>query len=163
MITVMAYVDSHPRHGAFLANQLSRLVDMIGKQGDDLLMGAGLSLPSRAISSVLLIGERGQISAADIAKELQQPHQLVTQRIEILIKLGLLDRIDDPSDGRRKILELTRKGQKELRLLKTCLHDAEGVILDLYQEIECDLSAATLRAMKVLSSKSILDRIATAK
>ncbi len=163
MITVMTYVDSHPRHGAFLANQLSRLVDMISEQGDDLLTGAGLSLPSRSVSSVLLIGERGQISAADIAKELQQPHQLVTQRIEILIKLGLLDRIDDPSDGRRKILELTRKGKKELRLLEICLHEAERAFLDLYQEIECDLSAVTLRAMKVLSSMSILDRIATAK
>jgi DNA-binding MarR family transcriptional regulator len=159
----MAYVDSHPRHGAFLANQLRRLVDMIAEQGDNLLMGAGLSLPSRAVSSVLLIGERGQISAADIAKELQQPHQLVTQRIEILIELGLLNRIDDPSDGRRKILELTRKGKRELRLLETCLRDAERVFLSLYQEIECDLLAVTRHAMKVLSSKSILDRIATAK
>lgn len=159
----MAYVDSHPRHGAFLANQLHRLADLITQQGDDLLMGAGLSLPSRAVSSVLLIGERGQMSAADIAKKLDQPHQLVTQRVEILIELGLVGRIDDPSDGRRKILELTRKGKKELRLVETCLRDAEQVFLDLYQEIECDLSAVTLNALKVLSSKSILDRIATAK
>ena len=159
----MAYVDSHPRHGAFLADQLRRLADLIVQQGDELLSGAGLSLPSRAVSSVLLIEERGQISAADIAKELKQPHQLVTQRIEMLIKLGLVDRIGDPSDGRRKILELTRRGKKELRLLEACLRDAEQVFLDLYQEIECDLSAVTLGALKVLSSKPILDRITTAK
>lgn len=159
----MAYVDSHPRHGAFLADQLRRLADLIAQQGDDLLLGAGLSLPSRAVSSVLLIGERGQISAADIAKELKQPHQLVTQRIEMLIKLGLVGRIGDPSDGRRKILELTRRGKKELLLLETCLRDAEQVFLDLYQEIECDLSTVTLSALNVLSSKPILDRITTAK
>jgi len=159
----MTYVDSHSRCDAFLANQLHRLVDLINKQGDDLLLGAGLSLPSRTVSSVLLIGERGQISAADIAKELKQPHQLVTQRIEILIHLGLVDRIDDPSDGRRKILELTRKGKKELRLLETCLLEAERVFSDFYQEIECDLSAVALRAIKVLSSKPISDRIATVK
>jgi DNA-binding MarR family transcriptional regulator len=159
----MSYIDSHPRRGVFLANQLHRLVEMIVEQGDDLLIGAGLSLPSRAVSSVLLIGERGPISVADIAKELEQPHQLVTQRIEMLIELGLLNRIDDPTDGRRKILELTRKGKKELRSLETCLRDTERVFLGLYQEIECDLSAVTLRAMKVLSSKSIVDRITTAK
>jgi DNA-binding MarR family transcriptional regulator len=159
----MAYVDSHPRHGAFLADQLRRLADLIVQQGDDLLLDAGLSLPSRAVSSVLLIEERGQISAADIAKELKQPHQLVTQRIEMLIMLGLVDRIGDPSDGRRKILELTGRGKKELRLLETCLREAEQVFLDLYQEIECDLSAVTLGALKVLSSKPILDRITTAK
>lgn len=158
----MVYIDSHPRHGAFLANQLLRLVDLISKQGDELLMAAELSLPSRAVSSVMLIGERGQISAADIAKEFAQPHQLVTQRIDILIKLGLVARIDDPSDGRRKILELTRKGKKELRLLKTCLRDAERVFVDLYKDIECDLYSVTLRAMKALSSESIMDRKATA-
>lgn len=159
----MVYVDSHPRPAAFLANQLHRLVDMIAEQGDDLLVSAGLSLPSRAVSSVLLIGERGRISAADIAKELKQPHQLVTQRIEILIELGLVRRIDDPSDGRRKILTLTRKGKNELQRLGTCLRDAERVFLDLYQEIECDLSAVTLRAMEVLSSRSIVDRIAASQ
>lgn len=158
----MVYVDSHPRHGAFLANQLHRLVDLIAKQGDELLMAAGLSLPSRAVSSVMLIGEHGQISAADIARELEQPHQLVTQRIDNLIELGFVGRVDDPRDGRRKILKLTRKGKKEWRLLDACLRDAEQVFLDLHQEIECDLSAVTLRAIKALSSESIVDRMATA-
>ena len=155
----MINIDSHPRRGAFLANQLHRLVDLISKQGDDLLMDAGLSVPSRAVSSLMLIGEQGQISAADIAKEFMQPHQLVTQRIDTLIMLGLVARIDDPSDGRRKILELTRKGKKELRLLETCLQDAERAFLDLYKEIECDLSAVALRAIKALSSESIVDRM----
>jgi len=159
----MIYIDSHPQHGAFLANQLGRLVDMIVVQGDNLLTGAGLSFPSRSVSSVLLIGEQGQISAADIAKQLKQPHQLVTQRVDLLIKLGLVARIDDPSDRRRKILELTRKGKQEFRLLRTCLRDAEQVFAGLYQEIECDLSAVTLRAMRALSSKPIVDRITTAQ
>lgn len=157
----MDYVDSHPRHGAFLANQLRRLVDMIAEQGDALLTGAGLSLPSRAVSSLLMIAERGQISAADIAKELKQPHQLVTQRVEHLIARGLVGRIDDPSDKRRKILQLTSKGKKELRLLDDCLDDAERAFTDLYQEIGCDLSAVTLRATKALSSRSVLDRMTT--
>ncbi len=159
----MTYVDSHTMRGAFLANSLHRLADMIAEQGDNLLMGAGLSLPSRAASTVLLIGERGQISAADIAKEFRQPHQLVTQRVEALIELRLVDRLDDPFDRRRKTLALTRKGKRELRLLETCLQDAEQVFLGLYQEIECDLIAVTQRAMKALASRSILDRIAISK
>jgi len=157
------YIDAHPRHRAFLANQLSRLVDMIAGQGDDLLSSAGLSIPARAVSSILLIGERTQVSTADIAKTLKQPHQLGTQRVDILISLGLVDRLDDPSDGRRKILTLTRKGKMELRVLETCLHDAERAFQDLYEEMECNLSAVTQRAMELLSTKTILDRVATIK
>lgn len=159
----MAYVDSHSSSGAFLAHRLNRLVDLISEQGDKLLSEARLSLPSRAVSIVLLIDERGRISAADIAKELKQPHQLVTQRIDVLRKLGLVERTVDPSDGRRKILALTRKGKTERRLLETCLRDAERVFLDLYKEIECDLSELALQTIKALSSKSILDRITTVK
>ena len=96
----MTYVDTHPRKGAFAANHMARLVDLINDQGSQLLEDANLSLPPRAVSTVLLISERGQITAADIAKELNQPHQLVTQRIDALIKLDLLKRLTDPNDGR---------------------------------------------------------------
>lgn len=155
----MPYINTHSRHRAFLANQLNRLADLITEQGDDMLVDAGLTLPSRSVSLLLLIDERGQISAADIAKELNQPHQLVTQRIEALIKLNLINRINDSADKRRKILTLTTKGQKELLQLDQCLQNAEHVFQALYQEIECDLSAITQLTIKTLSTHSILDRI----
>jgi len=161
--TDMTYVDSHPRHSAFLAIQLRSLAELITEQGNDLLASAGLRLPSRAVSSVLLIAERGQISVADIGRELNQPHQLVTQRVEILSRLGLIERRDDPSDGRRNILALTRKGKKELRLLEACLRNAEQAFLNLFEEIECDLNAVSLSALNALYSRSILDRIATTR
>ncbi|MEM7278268.1 MAG: MarR family transcriptional regulator [Pseudomonadota bacterium] len=159
----MSYVDSHPRQGAFLGHLLQRLVDLINTQGDELLAAAGLSLPSRAVSSLLLLGDQGQISAADMAQQLNQPHQLVTQRVDKLMALGLVARFDDPSDGRRKILGLTRKGKKELRMLEGCLHDAERRFQRLYEQIECDLSAITIRAMKALSLNPVADRTATSK
>ncbi|WP_262694271.1 MarR family winged helix-turn-helix transcriptional regulator [Kordiimonas aquimaris] len=155
----MTYVDTHPRSGAFAANQMTRLTDLINDQGVALLEDAGLTLPPRAVSTVLLIGEREKISAADIAKELNQPHQLVTQRIELLISLDLLQRLDDPKDGRRKIIALTVKGNHEFNTLDKRLAEAALAFEHLYNEIDINLSTIAMRAMNALKKKSLLSRI----
>jgi DNA-binding MarR family transcriptional regulator len=158
-MTAETYTDTHPLRGAFVANLLGRLVDRIVAQGEDLLQDAGLDFPSRAASSVLLIGERGNISAADIASALGQPHQLVTQRIELLIDLKVVKRISDPKDGRRKILALTNKGTQQFLRLQTRLANAERAFQGLFEEIDCDLPAVAARAMEALGERSILDRV----
>lgn len=157
----MSYLNAHPWRAAFLATQLRSLADLISEQGNELLDNAGLSIPSRAVSPVLLIAERGQVSVADIAKELNQPHQLVTQRVEVLLALGLVERLKDPSDQRRKLLILSDKGKQEFLLLEHCLRDAGKVFLALYQEIGCDLPEVAQRVTAALSSRSILSRIKT--
>lgn len=153
------FTETHALKGAFVANRLSALVDLIALQGDLLLQDAGISVPSRAVSCVLLVGDEGQVSAADIAKALQQPHQLATQRVEALIKLGLLKRIDDPEDGRRKILTLTSKGRDQYARLKLRLAEAERAFLGLFAEIDCDLPAVVERALQALHSTPLLQRI----
>lgn len=153
------YTDTHPLRGAFVANLLGRLVDMIVAQGEDLLHDAGLDFPSRAASSVLLVGERGNISAADIASALDQPHQLVTQRIELLIDLKIVKRVSDPKDGRRKILALTNKGTQQFMRLQTRLTNADRAFEILFKEIDCDLPAIAARAMDALGKHSILERV----
>ena len=153
------YTDTHPLSAAFVANLLGRLVDMIVEQGEQLLLDAGLDLPSRSVSSVLMIGERGKISAADIAMALNQPHQLVTQRIELLLDMKIVKRISDPEDGRRKILMLTAKGTKQFKRLQKCLAMADRAFETLFEDIGCDLTLVTEQAMDALNSKSILDRV----
>jgi len=158
-MTTETYIDAHPLRGAFIANQLDQLAELIADQGEALLRDAGIEFPSRAVSAVLLIGERGKISAAEIADTLRQPHQLTTQRIELLIEAGVLDRLDDPQDGRRKILQLTDKGQKQFKQLKTRLAEADRAFAALYKEIRCDLSRKTQQAIEALSQSSILERV----
>lgn len=153
------FVDKHALHDAFLGNLLDRLVDVIVQQGDDLLKDANLSFPSRTVSTILLIGERQQISAADIAKELSQPHQLVTQRVDLLLKLGIIDRLTDPHDKRRKALVLTPKGISELTILKIRLQGADLAFKQLYKEIGCDLSGAAHQAMKALTKTTLSARV----
>lgn len=155
----MRYPDTHPLSGAFLANRLNHLADLISLQGDELLNEAGLDMPSRTVSLMLLVGERGQLSAADAASLLGQPHQLVTQRIEALLDLDLIVRQSDSGDGRRKILMLSENGKDQYARLGACLLKASNIFDALFSEIECDLSNAAGKAVDALNSMSLLQRM----
>ncbi len=153
------YITTHTLRGAFIASQLDNLADMIAEQGELLLQDAELDFPARAVSSVLLIGERRGISTADIANVLNQPHQLVTQRIELLIASGIAERFIDQSDGRRKILRLTSHGEDQFERLQKCLAQASRAFAHLFKETECDLPAITERVTEALNNNSLLERV----
>lgn len=155
----MPYPDAHRLSDAFLANRLDRLADLIAAQGEALLGEAGLDLPSRTVSLLLLVGDHGELSAADAATLLGHPHQLVTQRTELLIDLGLIGRREDPKDRRRKILTLTAKGKEEYKQLQSRLSEAAAVFAALFDEIACDLSAMAAKAQAALERMSLLERI----
>lgn len=154
-----AKADSRLFGNAFVASQLDCVAELIVKQGEAILEDAGVEFPSRAVSAVLLIGEHGQISVADIADALDQPHQLVTQRIELLIEAGVVDRVPDPEDGRRKILQLTDKGSQQFDRLKLRLDEADKAFSALFKEIDCDLPAMCRRAFDALSHSPLLERV----
>ncbi|MCK0070877.1 hypothetical protein MF542_15580 [Kordiimonas sp. 5E331] len=99
------------------------------------------------------------MSAADIGNILEQPHQLVTQRIELLIKLNIAERVNDPSDGRRKVIQLTSKGQDQFRKLQIFLKDAEQLFTTLFQELGYDLTSIAQETTDALNKSSLRDRM----
>lgn len=155
----MTYLDSHPLTGAFVASKFDRLAATIAEQGDDLLLDAGIEFPSRAVSLFMLVGEDRQFSVADIAATLGQPHQLVTQRADILMDFGLIERSGDPADGRRKTLALTGKGEAQYAKLQIILSEAASAFAELFREIECDMPAFAMKAMDALGRATLLERI----
>jgi DNA-binding MarR family transcriptional regulator len=155
----MNFIDEHPRRRAFLANTLERLASVIVAQGDELLRHSGIDFPSRAVSTVMMLGERPGLSAADIAKVLDQPHQLVTQRIELLVEAGIIARIEDEADARRKRLALTARGKRQYEALRRLIERMDRVFSDLFRELECDLSVAAGRALASLRQSPLLERL----
>ena len=155
----MAYFENHPLHGAFVSHWLNTLTDLIADQGEEMLRDAGITVPSRAVSIVLIAGERGEISAADVAQVLGQPHQLVTQRVDLLVKLGMLERAIDPKDKRRKILRLTSVGTEQFSQLVKRMEQVSAVFTALFEEIECDLADMSRKAADALGRSSLLARV----
>ncbi|MEM6748325.1 MAG: MarR family transcriptional regulator [Pseudomonadota bacterium] len=153
-----SHLDDHPLEGAFLANRMDRLADLIVAQGKDLLADIGLDVPPRAVSAILIIGESGAVSTADIAEMLGQQHQVTTQRIELLITDEIVVRTPDPSDRRRKLLTLTKKGREHYAALRQRLETAAQVFDELCEEVGCDLPRVLSEMAAALNTRSLLDR-----
>ena len=153
------FIDTHRLGSAFIAYQLERLAEQIVAQGNDMLDAAGITFPSRAVSTVLFIGEHQPTSTADIARALGQPHQVATQRVDLLIRLGIVERIDDPDDGRRKLLRLTRQGAAQFEVLTAQLAEAGLAFEALFEELGCNLSAVIQRAADSLLNAPLLARM----
>jgi DNA-binding MarR family transcriptional regulator len=153
------FVDAHRLSAAFVANQIERLADLIVAQGNDMLDASGIRFPSRTVSTVLFVGENEPTSTADIARALGQPHQLATQRVDLLTQLGILERIADPDDARRKQLRLTPEGRDQFSILTDRLEKAGQAFGALFAEIGCDLPAAAQRASAALRTTPLLTRM----
>lgn len=152
-------MDQHRLRGAFLSNKLLRLVDTIADQGAELLETEGIQVPPRAISTVLMIGEVENVTAADIAAALNQPHQLATQRIDALCRGGLVRKQPHHSDSRRKVLALTEQGDRQYQRLLLILEKIKATMEAIYAEIGCDLAAKAEEADKALQRRSLAERI----
>ncbi len=155
----MSFLSSHALSAAFLGYRSGRLLEILSDQGDRYLKNAGLSFPARANLTILLIDEGENISIADITNELKQPHQLVAQRVSLLIDRGLVSKLSDPQDGRRNILKLTKKGRKEVAILRERLEDAICAFDDLFAEIGVDLNLALEKAVAAFSAVPLEDRV----
>ena len=152
-------MDTHPLSGAFLSNKLIRLVEKIADQGATLLKSANILIPPRTISTVLMIGELEDVTAADIANALDQPHQLATQRIGILIELGLVTKRPHATDSRRKVLELTFEGRRQYNKMTDMLENIRTAMLALYDELGCDLANIAVKAVNALDDSPLIERI----
>ncbi len=151
-------MDTHALSGAFVSNKLLRLVETIADQGQVLLSSAAIEIPPRAISTVLMIGEIPDVTAADIATSLDQPHQVATQRIGTLIKLGLVTKRPHATDSRRKVLVLTDKGQAQFALMMVMLEKIRAAMDALFEEIGCDLAARSVDAVAALRAVPLIER-----
>ena len=98
------------------------------------------------------------MSTADIAEALNQLHQVVTQRVDLLVSHGLVERVADPKDKRRKLLSLSPKGQVQYAQLREALARADAAFTALDQELECDLIDLISRISKAFNRASVLER-----
>jgi DNA-binding MarR family transcriptional regulator len=68
----------------------------------------------------------GARRAADLAAESGVSRQAMAQVIATLERDGYLERIEDPGDGRAKLVCLTAKGRAALRVMRASNQSLEG-------------------------------------
>ena len=157
---MLAYVGE--LRPAFLAHIANRLDALICLQTEAMLAAAGAATPARSVSAIVYLNRCGQASLADIAAADGQSHQLVSSRVAALEDLGLLVRVIDRHDRRRKLLKLTAKGKADAAVVERVCGDIARALNDLQQELSLDLFAAIETAEKSLTRITISERAAGA-
>lgn len=148
-------------------NPFNNSKSFIGKQADDLgqlikvqiqpiLTQQGIVVPVKSCSIIHYLYHSSNNSLADLAKKLNQSHQLVNQKLPRLIQLGLVQKHADEKDKRRSIYKLTSQGRKQAQLLEqnSLLHVYE----DLSKEIGANLYQVLNDAIDSLKRKDLLTR-----
>lgn len=151
--------DAQDLRRVFLVARLEEVASLLSAQGETTLRDAGVEFPARTAPLMLLLKKAGSMSAADLAKAVQQPHQLVSQRVEALLACKAISRTTDKTDARRKVLKITPKGERQLELLKHRLDLIEVAYAALFDEIGCDVSEVVLKLIDALRHTPLHVRI----
>lgn len=142
---------------SFLGRLSEALSQTIEDQTRELFDAAGIVIPVRSCSLLTALGQRGEASAAELARALDQSHQLVVQKCPALVRLGLMTQHADPADARRKLFRLTDKGQAQLAMLDTYSDKITDVYKRLFEETG-DVHAMILTALKALKARPLRQR-----
>ncbi|WP_332817747.1 MarR family winged helix-turn-helix transcriptional regulator [Sphingopyxis sp.] len=144
---------------SFLGRLSEALSQTIEDQTRDLFDAAGIVIPVKSCSLLTALGQAGEASAAELARTLEQSHQLVIQKCPALVRLGLVTQHPDPADARRKLFRLTDKGRAQLAMLGTYSEEITGVYKRLFEETG-DVHAMILKTLKALKERPLRQRAA---
>jgi DNA-binding MarR family transcriptional regulator len=79
---------------------------------------SGLSAQQyQALMAIRGFSIRESMSIGDLARYMLIRHHTAVELVDRMVKLKIVSRSTDPSDGRRVLLELTREGERRLRHL----------------------------------------------
>ncbi|PKB13401.1 MarR family transcriptional regulator [Novosphingobium kunmingense] len=105
------------------------------------LKAAGWAPVTRSESMVIMHVLTGTNRPADIARALRLSRQAVHSTIDGLVEAGFFARVDDPEDGRIKILVLAERGM--------AMHnDANAIVDGLVAELEARIGKRRVRALR---------------
>lgn len=145
--------------GAFLAHFSRRLSELIIEQGTRIIESHGITTPTTAISSIYFLMGEDKVTVADLADALAVTHQMATQRVNSLEKLGLVFRKPNPEDKRAKSIHLTELGTEEGKKLRPITEKINIVFEQLNDQIECDLMAKIRQAELALIEEPLQKRL----
>lgn len=145
--------------GAFLAHFSRRLSELIIEQGTRVIESHGITTPTTAVSSIYFLMGQYKATVADLAEALEVTHQMATQRVNVLEKLGLVYRKPNPEDKRAKTIHLTELGIEEGKKLLPITKKINIAFEQLNEQIECDLMAKIREAELALIKVSLKQRL----
>jgi DNA-binding MarR family transcriptional regulator len=109
-----------------LGYQVKRLQQALRARMDGVLAPHGLTMPQYAV--LALLAERPGISNADLARLSFVTPPTMIRIVTTLEALGLLSRVDRPSEGRARAAQLSAEGERRLAAASASVDAVEAVL-----------------------------------
>ncbi|MEM1080362.1 MAG: MarR family transcriptional regulator [Pseudomonadota bacterium] len=144
---------------AFFGLSCARLVDQLVAEGAAYAEAAGVKAPVRSISSLMLLSEQA-LTVTELASALGISHVGAIKAIDGLIKADLVQRTQDPDDGRRKPLTLSKAGETAVEETRAFMEVARATYQALFEEIGTDAYRVISDLNEALDRRSFRLRLA---
>ena len=137
------------RH-AFVAHLADRLSAQICTETAAMFAERGIEAPVRSASVLLFLLNAGPATLAEMARNDGQSHQLLATRLAPLEAMGLVARLVDPADARRRPYVVTERGAAEARRVEATCAEIASAMENLFGELEVNLVEILDCAMEAL-------------
>jgi len=154
----MSDIPHFDGRAAFLL-RTQRLMDRLSEQVDAALASHGLAITVMQAGCVQALYHAGPASLAWLATELGISHQLVSHRINGLVRQGYVETGPDPKDARKRLVALTAQGREQAERLQPFLDGLDRAYADLFAELGVDLNKAVGSATECLAARPIPARL----
>ncbi|GAA4356152.1 winged helix DNA-binding protein [Kangiella marina] len=148
---------------ALLGKRAEDLSNLIEEQSQPIFDSLGIIVPIKSCSTLLSLFELQQASVTDLARQLDQSHQLVKQKLPKLLKLEVIQQSPDKEDKRRTLYSLTPEGLVQSKKIKEYLKQSEKLVNSISQDIGVDIFDAIDNAIKAIKERSLLERFQAEK
>lgn len=147
----------HDYGALLLASRLRKVAEAFYTGVDEIYRDRGVDLPSRCFPILFLLRDHGRLGISELAARLGQSHPAVSQMSRKLLAHGVVAEWPDPSDDRRRLLGLSRRGAN----LMIRLEPVWRAIVAAVEELEAahPLSASLTGIDRSLEARRFAQRI----
>jgi DNA-binding MarR family transcriptional regulator len=138
-------VAAHPSAGE-LADEFGRAAKVLGERLTERLAGHGLSI-ARFTALVQLV-RHGPLRLTRLGSLVGVSQGTASVLVESLVRDGLVERGQDPADGRATLLTITEEGRRRAEAWRA---DYERVTADLFAALPADQWSTLLSLLRTLS------------
>jgi len=142
-----------------LGSRLKRLTVRMNKDVSRVYRELGLDFEARWFPVVYLLSRRSPMAVTEISGALGYTHTAIQSFANEMTRKGLLTSVRDPSDGRRRLLQLSKAGRQMVANLTPVWEDVWEVARELVDASDPNLLASIVSVEKQLDQQEVYERI----
>jgi len=142
-----------------LASRLRRLADTLQTDVSGIYGELGVDFEARWFPVLVALRDADPLPVTSLADQLGLSHQAVSQTLRLMADRGLIDESPDPTDRRRRRVNLSREGHGLCRDLDDVWDEVRAANQDLLRETGVDFLAQLDRIEAALNRESMADRV----